>query len=189
LKIGIVPILAAVLLLLAACGPADTGLEVHGLTAKDVYARLEQAMTRPGQVFHTAVRINQEAGPLSYQGNFEFWAAPEQGRARQALEFTPEGGDTRRQEMVLVGGVIHPSPYRGRSQAKHPAPKCPDASALVSTATGCWRFDEAGETSVEAVDYQGLAAVALVTEVAWSGSDERFAVIRKLYLDARPISL
>ncbi len=193
MKLGLLLGLLTLALVVGGCGQPASELETDGLPAKEVYARLEQAMTRPGQVFHTAVRLSQEAGLLSYQGKFELWLSPAQNLARQVSEMTPEGGDTlRRGETVLADGVIYGSPERGMPPLKHRALQCPEASVLVSTAIACWRFDQAGETSVEAVQYEGVAAVVLATKVVWSGSDETFDVTRRLYLDAEtflPIAL
>ncbi len=178
------------MLLLTACGGDDQsggeeGLAVSGqLSAVEVYARMEQAMTLPGQVFHTTIQISQEAGLLSYEGESELWASTIQGLARQISELTYVGGETSRQETVLGDGMIYGPPVRGISPAIHTPPRCPDAGVIVSITIACPRFDRAGDTSVEAVQYEGVAAVELATEVAWSGSDERFEVTRRLYLDA-----
>ena len=90
-------------------------LETSGLSAKEVYARLEQAMTRPGQVFHTAVRGSQEAGPISYQGKLELWVSPAQNLTRDVLELHSADGHTHRLEAVSVDGVVYGSPIGGRS--------------------------------------------------------------------------
>jgi hypothetical protein len=190
--LGLLLGLLIVALVVGGCSQPAPELETDGLSANEVYARLEQAMTRPGKVFHTVVRISQEAGPLSYEGRLELWAVPQQGRAHQVVEFTFGGGDTWWQEEVLAGGIIYGSPYRGRSPSKYEALKCPEASALVSTAIPCPRFDQTGATSVETVQYKGVAAVALTTDVVWSGSDEIIHATRRLYLDAQsflPIAL
>jgi len=164
---------------------ATDGLSAPGrFSAKEVYARLEGAMTRPDLIFHTSVRISQEAGLLSYQGKFELWAIPSQGQVRQTSELTFEGGETSRQETVLADGLVYGPLVRGTVPLKHRALQCPEASVLASTAIACWRFDQAGETSVEAVQYEGVTAVLLATKVVWSGSDETFDVTRRLYLDA-----
>lgn len=192
MKLGLLLGLLTLSVVVGGCGQPAPELETDGLPAKEVYARLEQAMTRPGQVFHTAVRISQEAGLLSYQGKFELWVAPAQNLARQVSELTLEGEETSRQETVLADGMVYGPPVQGISTPKYRALQCPEASALVSTAIACWRFDQWGETSVEAVQYEGVAAVVLATKVVWSGSDETFDVTRRLYLDAEtflPIAL
>ena len=190
-----------VLALLSACGGSGQAVQEFAteevsapsrLSAKEVYVRLEQAMTRPGQVFHTTIQISQEAGLLSYQGRFELWAVPLQGQVRQVSELTFKAGETSRQETVLADGMVYGPPVQGIATPKHRALQCPEASVLASTAIACWRFDQAGETSVEAVQYEGVTAVLLATKVVWSGSDETFNVARRLYLDAAtflPIAL
>ena len=185
LKLVLLIGLFALSLAAGGCGRPGAGSEIDRLSAKDVYTRLEQAMTRPGQVFHTTVRISQEAGLLSYQGRFELWAIPQQGQVRQISELTFEGGETSRQETVLANEMVYGLPVRGISPAGHKPLQCPEASVLASVAIACWRLDQAGETSVEAVQYEGVAAVVLTTEVAWSGSDETFDGTRRLYLDAK----
>ena len=100
MKLGLLLGLLTLALVVAGCGQPAPELETDGLSAKEVYARLEQAMTRSGQVFHTTVRISQEAGLLSYQGKFELWAVPQQGQLRQVSELTSGGGDTSRQETL-----------------------------------------------------------------------------------------
>ena len=165
---------------------------IDSLSAKEVYTRLEQAMTRPGQVFHTTVRISQEAGLLSYQGRFELWAVPQQGLVRQISELTFEGGETSRFETVLADGMVYGPPTQGIAMPKYRAPQCPEASVLVSVVIFCPRFDQFEEISVETVQYEGAAAVLLTNKVAWHGSDETFDGIRRLYLDAEtflPIAL
>ena len=121
---------------------------------------------------------------LSYQGRFELWAVPSQGQVRQVSELTFKAGETSRQETVLADGMVYGPSVQGIATPKHRALQCPEASVLASTAIACWRFDQAGETSVEAVQHEGVTAVLLATKVVWSGSDETFDVTRRLYLDA-----
>lgn len=187
-KIGSVLFLA--LLLISACGGSERagqedGLGVSGqLSTSEVYARMEQAMTQAGRVFHTTVQISQEAGLLSYKGKFELWADLQQGEARETSELAFVGGETSRQETILADGMIYGPSIRGISPAMYKPPQCPDAGVMVSMTIACPRFDSVRERTVEAVQYEGVAAVELATEVAWSGSDETFDVIRRLYLDA-----
>ena len=183
LKLSLLLGLFTLAMMAGSCGQPAPELETSGLSAKEVYTRLEQAMTRPGQVFHTAVRISQEAGPLSYEGKFELWVSPAQNLTREVTELHSADGDTHRLEAVSVDGVVYGTPIGG-TPPKHWGLQCPEASALVSTTIACWRSQQAGETSVEAVQYEGLAAVVLATKVVWSGTDETFDFTRRLYLDA-----
>ena len=178
MKLGLLRGLLTLVLALGGCIQLAPDLETSGLSAKEVYTRLEQAMTRTDQVFHTAVRINQEAGPLSYQGNFEIWVSPAQNLTHQVSELNSADGDTHRLEAVSVDGVVYGTPMGGRSHPKNGGLQCPEASIVVSPAIACWRFGQAGETSVEAVQYEGVAAVVLATKVVWSGTDETFVITR-----------
>ncbi len=192
LKLGLFLGLLTLAFVAGGCGQPASGLDIDQLSVKEVYARLEQALKRPGQVFHTTVRISQEAGPLSYQGKFELWAAPLQGQVRQIAELTFKGGETSRHETVLADGLVYGPPSQGIAMPKHRAPQCPEAGVLVSVVIGCLRFDQFEEISVETVRYEGAAAVLLTNKVAWSGSDENFDGTRRLYLDAEtflPIAL
>ena len=172
----------------AACGgeeEASTPEPTVGpqLTLEDIYSRLAEAISRPGFVFHASV--NYDLGE-SESVRDDVWVDFPKGLAR--YESVPSPGMKESREVAEYVSVIADDVeyFRNPEQSKHPARACLGAdSPALSTVLGCEFFPEDATARVETgVQYEGRAALALVTEGTPEGPEEALtSYASRLYLD------
>ncbi len=166
-------------LLLVACGGGGGG-EVareepsqESLTVEQAYARVAEAMTRTGQVYHTVIEGEAKVGEMSHSSASEYWVDAGRDLARV--------GDTE----VIVGGVRYTggSPIAAeRPSNKSPAHRCHGANFVVSALLQCQGENELS-SAVEVGQYQDNSAIVLVSDIEISGEDETSKYTQRLYLD------
>ncbi|HXG36144.1 MAG TPA: hypothetical protein VNL15_04175, partial [Dehalococcoidia bacterium] len=107
--------LAFLSLVLLACGESSRSdrplTDLSGLTVEETYSRIEEAITRPGFVFHSVLETAaaREGGQLEELKPFytkEFWIDAEQQALREEFRLDPsrvqDFGDSLNPQMVLV---------------------------------------------------------------------------------------
>jgi hypothetical protein len=162
----------------------DSTAGLSSLTLQDVYSRLAQAITRPGSVFHASMSYD-----VAESGSFqvEVWVDLPRELARYESVPSPalmESADVAEYVSIVAGDIEY---FRNPDRSsKHPARACLGAdSPALSTILGCEFFPEDATARIETgVQYEGRAAVALVTEVASEGAEETASsYASRLYLD------
>jgi hypothetical protein len=153
------------------------------ITLEDVYSRLAEAISRPGFVFHASV--NYDLGE-SESFRVEVWVDLPKELARYESVPSPamkESREVAEYVSVIADDVEY---FDNPDQGKHPARACLGAdSAVLSAILGCEFFPEEATARVETgVQYEGRAALALVTEGTSEGPAEAGAsYASRLYLD------
>jgi len=147
-----------------------------------VYARVAEAITRPGFIFHSAVDVKQEAGEYSYVGTTEFWldATRDLLRVKYQVRFLADGSSLTEENVIAGGASYSPPESKAKALTCHGA--SPSLSALL-----CPRgaLQKEPEDRVERGEYNGNTAVMVVNPVEISGSDQEFRFTRRLYLDPK----
>jgi hypothetical protein len=149
---------------------------------EELYARVAEAITRPGQVYHAVMEVEQEGGPFSYSGTVETWLDTKRDVARQQAEFLI-GEQAKRSRTIIAGGALYRSPTEDQSSSRVEAPRCYGGSASASSVLGCPGPTEESTKAVEAGEYGGKPVIVLVTIGTSSGADETFTFTSRLYLD------
>jgi len=154
------------------------------MTLEDIYSRLAEAISRPGFVFHMTYDL--DLGD-SKAVRIEAWVDVQRQLARHEFRPSPaliEYADVAEYVSIVADDTEY---FRNPDRsAMHPARTCLDAdSPALSTVLGCEFFPEEATARVETgVQYEGRAALALVTEGTSEGSEEALtSYASRLYLD------
>jgi hypothetical protein len=159
-------------------------VDLSSLTLEEVYSRLAQAITRPGYVFHVSMNYD-----VAESGSFrvEVWVDLPRELARYESVPSPalmESADVAEYVSIVAGDIEY---FRNPDRSsKHRARACLGAdSPALSAMLGCEFFPEDATTRIETgVQYEGRAAVALVTEGASERAEETASsYASRLYLD------
>lgn len=159
-------------------GPPD----LSGLTVDDVYARMVEAITRPGKVYHLTQEIEVDAGPFSYSGTTQTWVDVAHDLARSEGEFV-FGGETRRTRLVIAGGARYEDDEGSGRAMRREAATCRGTGAALSIVVDCPGPLEERSENLERGEYEGRAAIVVVGHSVSRGSDETWTMTTRAYLD------
>lgn len=186
---------AIILLLLAAsiscggqgeAGPKAKGVDASGLTPKNFFPRLEEALTRGGFVFHTStetvVQGFVDAASVQSAWDTEVWL--DVGQRRGRMEFTKDPSLEADLADSLTGIVLGNTIYTsvGDHPQKGEARVCPgmESRLLALLIFNCEALKAenfepppqvARETVKAEVEYEGQPAVAVIYEKLWKNED------------------
>jgi len=173
----------------AACGSNSGDVaapDVRGLTTADVYERVAQAVSRPGEVYYAEIDVDVDGGGyFSYQGLQQRWVYGSGGLAREVWRADSAGdGAIEREDKITVGEEEFQISELDDGVGKSPATQCRGISAAVSTMFLCPYRPAEDVATIEGGAFDGKPAIVLVSSAESEGNDETFVYNLRFYLDA-----
>ncbi len=176
------------LLVTIACQATRDREDLSGLTADDVFARLEEALTREGAVFHATMKVAVADGEAQSFGTNEAWLDMERGVGRGEWPKDPSWSAdvTERVTIIIREDVLYLSD--GYEAWSSKAEQCPGvkSAVLANLVFYCEEIPQASPPQVDAeAEYEGTAAVALVYQESANGSGQEGGneTITSFYID------
>jgi hypothetical protein len=174
--------------------PIPTG-QPAGLSLAQVYQRVQQAISRPGLLYHATIHM-WARGPIpngamaAYTSTITQWVDARRNVAREEIVAIGAAGkpltQTRQTTIMTAQGRYIHQPGGQVFWTSPGAATCPGAtlaaSAVLST-FGCSPYTEQSTTVVQQGRYGGHAAIVLISSGTSSGGDGSVASISRLYLD------
>jgi hypothetical protein len=177
----------------SACATARGGAQPQPMTSSDgvytavddVYARMTQALTRPGEAYHPTIQTVAVQGDQAYTSMSEAWLvfASKAGREQVTATF----GLISHEATILIDGERQ---YRTQEDGSAPimrrAVTCHDSdSALLSLLLACHGDAEQSITVVQRdVTFEDERAIAVITSSAERSPTEHAGWIQTLYVSA-----
>ena len=185
------------LLLIAAIGAGCSeqeqpavALDEDNLTVEEVYARFAEAITRPGSIYQVTIDMDYDAGSFTVEGTRRLWVDVERDLVREKGDWrVPSEDGTRENKWIFItrDGALYKhaeEPGEEIPDTKSEARTCHGGNAAVSAVLGCAGSTEESTKTAEMGEYEGRAAVVLVTTGISHGEDETITFTKKLYLAA-----
>lgn len=191
---------------LAACGEGSDQRsagqirsERTDITLAQVYERMEQAITREGQVFHTRIQLVsvQQTFPTPPPGEsispsfvindpseiwYELWLDPNKGVGRVEQHYTGEDGPAVASRIVTTDEALR---TENGNSSETSALLCRGSdSPLLAQLMTCGNYLEESNTRVMSATYDGRDAAALLTTGDLPSQDWTSPFEMRLYLDA-----
>ena len=180
----------------ASMGPADLVDGPHTrrytVTVAAVYRRVQQAISRPGMLYHATIYVTDQQAQERATGTIKQWVDARRNVMRQEEKYgIPVGTPTVRGTTTTIltpqGGEVRedPSGRVFKLRIRDQPWTCPGATLAASAVLLCPGADLAkpSTTLVPHAQYAGSPTIVLVTVGIQRGDGGPVTITRRLYLD------
>jgi hypothetical protein len=146
----------------------------------EFYRAMEEAMTRPGQVYHFRIEAISDWGTTNFTSEGEYWIDVEKGLVRQDLVKTDSSGNVTDQTTVVEGDQR--TTTSGGGVAEGGVWRCPGISPAASFFFSCG--DREVDFTITDTEFEGRPARALELTRIVQPHDQFLKHVQTIYADA-----